>query len=543
MQKITVRTFLRYSSLAVILVLGAFALFAPQEDEAGGGEDTGGRPASRRSDADYVIKFSPGGAYYPGTQPYGLGMTLHGMTDVVRAFEKLHPDTRIEILNVPRVREYLVTQLSGGQAPDIIAVNVEDVWVDVQKDWYVPLDRFLEKPNRFVVEAGDSSLPGAEQWWDMFRYQAISRGKAAPDGRNYCITYTMIETGIYYNKTMFRELGLEVPETWEEFMRVLKTVKETGRTPLLMALPNYNDWCADLFFDQVYGDLIPGIDLVSDPTREKYLQGYLDGEELSFLFSKGFFHPSDRRYREIWRLMYDLKQYANKDLVSTDLIREFVTQKAAMIWNASALSYRFQADRELGFEWGVFYMPRFTEQTTAYASGEPMCVIGGAGTQLEVTNSAVRDTSPDLAMEERIQQSKRLKRVIDFLQFMCVPEQYAKIVNEYPCLLPNIRGVEVLPVLKPFERILERKYTTTKWIFSFDLRFSEIQSRMLSMYLTGGSDLEEFMQWQEENIRAATQNLLKRKKVDRKRMERAWREKADIRESFRDLPSLSEDEN
>jgi raffinose/stachyose/melibiose transport system substrate-binding protein len=483
-----------------------------------------------------VIKVAPGGSYLPGTQPFGLDLTLHGLTDVVADFEKRFPDTRIEIINVPGVREYLVTQLSSGQAPDIINVNVEDVWTDVQKGWYVPLDPFLEAPNPFVVEKGDPSLPGSKEWWDMFTYQGISRGKAAPDNKNYCLTYDMIETGIYYNKTLFRQWGVQPPRTWEEFRRILQRAKEEGKIPLLMSLGTFNDWCTDLFFDQLYYGLLPGIDLIQDPVREKYLQGYLDWDEIAFLFGKGFFHTTDLRYREVWRLMKDLKQFTNRDMMGTDQLREFVTGNAAMLWSVSAIGFRLQADKELGFDWGVFYMPRFTKATTPYASNVDMCVIGGSGTQLEITCTAIKDTDPNLSMAERMEKSERLKRAVAFLQFLCVPENYRRIVNEYPCLLPNIKGVRALPVLKPFEKILERRYTTTKWVFTFDLRFSEIQSRMLGLYLAGGVDLDEYMQWQEDNIRAATENLLRRKPVDMAKLERIWESKSAIRATLKDLP-------
>ena len=35
-------------------------------------------------------------------------------------------------------------------------------------------------------------MPGYDQWWDMFKYQAISRGKAAPDNLNYCLSFYMV---------------------------------------------------------------------------------------------------------------------------------------------------------------------------------------------------------------------------------------------------------------------------------------------------------------------------------------------------------------
>ena len=200
------------------------------------------------------------------------------------------------------------------------------------------------------------------------------------------------------------------------------------------------------------------------------------------------------------------------------------------------MSYRLSADRELGFDWGVFYLPRFTKETSRFASGEPMCVIGGAATQFEVTNRAVSDTDPSLPLAERMRRSERLKRVIALLQFMCLPEQNELIVCEYPGYVPNIVGVEGLKILEPFERILERRYTTTKWIFTFDLRFSEIQQRMLGLYLTDGIDLAGFLDWQERNLSAACANLRRRKKLDTGRLERAWRAKAPARAGMIDLP-------
>lgn len=527
----------KYLLLVAFLLLSTWLLWPPAEEEMHADSFV-----DDRADAQYVIKLSPGWAYLPDTHPYGIGKPLQGLKKVIRAFEERFPDTRIEVLNVPSVREYLVTQLSSGQAPDILNVNVENVWMDVQKGWYIPLDPYLERPNPFVVEQGDSAAPGYSQWWDMFRYQAISRGKAAPDGYNYCLTFDMIETGIYYNKTLFAQLGIEVPRDWDELVVAMQKIQRyrsadgAETVPLLVNIGAFNDWTTDLFFDQLYYDLLPGIDLVQDPTREPYLQGYLDWDELAFLRGKGFFGRGDTRYREIWSMMRELKRYTNENLMNDDLVREFVTQRGAMIWTVSTLSYRLQADRDLGFEWGLFYLPPFTRQTSRYASGRDMCVIGGAATQLEVSNSAIADTDPELPLRERMARSERLKRVIAFLQFVCLPEQNAQIVNEYPGLLPNIVGVETLPILKPFEEILNRRYTTTKWIFTFDLRFSEIQRRMLELYLTDGIDLDGFLEWQEKNIDAAVANMLQRKEPDMERLEQAWQMLAPQRAALVDLP-------
>ena len=530
-----IRMYVRWLSLGVILALGVWAMWPPPAEEK---PQNGKEPAPKR-DAKYKIKFSPGVSYMPGSIPYGIGTPLKGLKEVVDEFETRFPDTEVEIITVPGLREYLVTQLSSGNAPDILNVNVEDVWTDVQKGWYVPLDPYLEAPNPFIVEKGDPNAPGSKQWWDQFRYQAISRGKAAPDNLNYCLSLDMVETGIFYNKEAFRKAGISEPRDFEDWMIGMAKLEEAGYTPILMSIDWFNDWCTDLFFDQLYNNLLPGVDLVKDPTREAYLQGYLDWDELCFLYQKDFFTTKDPRYLEVWKIMKRFRKYCNKNLSSTDFVREFVTGKAAQIWNTSSLIYRLNADQKLGFEWGVFYLPQFTKQTSQYASNVPMCVIGGSATQLEVTNGAVVDTDPALPMNERIRTSERLKRVISLLQFLCVPENYTRIVNEFPCFVSNINGVSARPEMKDFETILERPYTTTKWVFTFDLKFSEIQRRMLELYLNNGIELDEFMAWQTENLTASTENLLDRKldvKEHMNDLQKTYDGLAPIRATYKDLP-------
>jgi len=537
LKSITAGSAFRGITLALVLVVSVWALLPPRDEAAEGSRDAGASE-TRHENVRFVLRLNPGAAYLPGYRPFGIGKPLEGLTRVLRAFEKRFPDTRVEIVTVPvAAREYLVTQLSSGKAPDIVTVNVEDVWVDVQKQWYIPLDRFLEAPNPFVREKGDPGAAGYDQWWDMFKYQAISRGKAAPDGLNYCLSFDMVETGIYYNKDVFAEVGVDVPETWEAFIEVMQAIQAAGYVPLLANIDMFADWCTDMFFDQLYNDLLPGIDLYQDPTREAYLAGYLDDFEVCFLFEKGFFTKADPRYREVWRLMREFRQYCNENLTAPDLIREFVTQKAAMVWFPCQLTYRLNADKDLGFDWGTFYLPPFTKQTTQYASETPMCVIGGSAAQFEVTNSAIGDTPAGMPFEERIATSERLRRAIQLLQFLTVPENCAEIVNEYECFLPNIIGVPVMPALKPFEAILERRYTTTKWVYTFDLKFAEIQRRMLELYLNDGVDLDEFMDWQVGNIAAATANFKMRKGVDAEMLEQAWDARAPMRAQMEDLPN------
>jgi len=523
---------LRRISLAAVLTVGAYVLWPEQKTTAAGAQ-----VQSESKDYKYVLRISVGQSYLPGSVPAGIGEPLQGVAQVVAAFEARFPDTKVEIVTVPVEREFLVTQLSGGAAPDIVSVNVEDVWVDAQKQWYVPMDQFLERPNPFVLEKGDPNAPGTRQWWDMFAYQAITRGKGAPDGKNYCISLDMVETGIFYNKTFFTQHGLRPPETWGEFIALLQRVKKLGRTPLLSNVDCMADWGTDLVFDQFYHELMPGLDVKKDdPVRAGYLKGYMDPEEISFLHRQGYFTRRDPRFVEVWRKLGELRPFRTKDHNHQDPTPGFGNQAAKMMWTGSWFVYRLAGDKQLGFDWGVFYLPPMLPADSPYASGLPMCVIGGVATQLEVTNSALIDTDPALPFAERIARSGRLRRVVELLQFMCLPENTGRIVNEYPAFIPNIVGVPVHPQLDPFVEILKRRYTTTKWVYTFDLRFTEILKRILHLYLTGSIDLDEFMRWQEDNVTTATENFLQRTQTDLAPLQREWDRMAPNRANWRDVP-------
>jgi ABC-type glycerol-3-phosphate transport system substrate-binding protein len=459
----------------------------------------------------------------PGRRPMDLGTPLQGLAKVAAAFEDLFPDTKIEFTEAPvGQREYLVTQLAAEQAPEILNVNVEDVWQDVQKNWYVPLDSYLNEPNPFAA--------GNERWWDQFKYQAISRGKAAPDGKMYCITFDMVETGIFYNKGVFRRLGLQVPTNWLEFEKVQSAIKAAGITPFVADKGAIADWGTDLIFDQIYGGIMPAIDLAKDPIREPYMQGYLDWDEIAFLNGKGFFTRRDARFVEVFRTLKAWRKYFQKNMSSSDTFKMFLRQEGAMLWGGTWTVNQMVRDPDVAFDWGIFYLPPIPSSVNRFADGHQQVVIGGSGTQFEITNSAYNDT-------HQIETSEKLKRAVAFLQFLTVPANTALVVNEVLAYLPNIVGVDPRPELMPFHTILGRKYTSTKWLYTFDLRFNEIYRRMLDLYLNDGISEEEFMGWMETNVKTASDTVVRRKGIDLSKFEAAWRAAAPLRQRMKELPN------
>ena len=102
--------------LLVLAILGV--MLVPPGEEAGEERDgeTGDRQAAEA--VAYVIKFSAGSSYQPGARPHGIGEPLQGLTKVIEAFEARYPDTRIEIVSTPGVREYLVNHKPAYEISD-----------------------------------------------------------------------------------------------------------------------------------------------------------------------------------------------------------------------------------------------------------------------------------------------------------------------------------------------------------------------------------------------------------------------------------------
>jgi ABC-type glycerol-3-phosphate transport system substrate-binding protein len=259
------------------------------------------------------------------------------------------------------------------------------------------------------------------------------------------------------------------------------------------------------------------------------MEGYLDWDEISFLYQQGFFSRHDPRYIQLWRILKHWRKYFGKDISTADTTRLFIMQKGAMFWQFSGFVQKLTKDPDIDFDWGVFYPPPIPEEYNKYCDGHSMCVIGGAAVQLCVSNSSYKDTGDPAT-------SERLKRCIAFLQFLTTPENTHEVVNEMTFFLPNIRGVDPRPELKYFDEILRRRYTTTKWFYTFDLKFNEILLRTLELYLNDGISEEDFLLWMEDNMDAAVTNVIRRKDLDLSNLEDEWKNLAPQRKDAEGLP-------
>lgn len=489
------------------LTAACVALVAVSCSQRPGADATaGGKPTS-----DRTIRVDLG-VYAPGRIPGGIGEPNKVAGELAREWVASHPNTRIEYQTLANTGtsegEWLKTQLLGGVAPEIIHQNAEIAWPDVGKDWYVPLDEYLERPNPYV--------PGNKRWLDLFANQALMGAKRAPDGKLYCLSVDVVETGVFYNKTLLTQLGIDgMPDTWEGMLDVLGRVGETRITPMTSGGNLASDWGQDIIFEMLYHDILPTLDLIpSRPDAEGYLGHYLDPSEAGFLFTKGFFSPRDPRWREMNRLLRQWRDHWARELKNSDPTRLFLTGRLAFYWDGSWFIRRMVTDPYVNFDWGIAYIPTITQATSPYGRGTPATVIGGAAMQYHITNSAVSRGT--------------IEECVDFLMFVSAPQNIQRLASEALLFIPNINGAEMDERLAPFNRIFQRRYCAIKWLESLDGRHKKTWRRMLDYFLNDGIGLEEFLVRLERTFSGWVDSHRAEEAWDFGRMEAVWQERREV---------------
>ncbi len=439
-------------------------------------EQNSGTPSPQKKESNATVLSVMAMTYTPGTQPLGIGEPLKGMQEVADAWEELHPGVRVRFALPPTMgtvdSEWIKTQLLGGIAPDIVHMNAEVVWEDIDKGWWLNLEPYLAEPNPYI--------PGNKQWLDIFANQSLTMAKRAPDGNSYTIVYDMIETGLFINKEMLKKYNLSPPKTWGEMRTINQHLRKADVIPLVLATEQVSDWAVDIILDMVYADIIPLIDIVkASEEQEAYLQGYLYPEEVCRLYKKGWFTDRDPRWREVWRILLEWRKDWQHDYVADDRAMYFLSKRSYSYWDSSGFLPRILNDPLVDFDWAITYLPPLTPEDCPYAIGAEAPVIGGAGIQFSVTSSAIQNSKEELA--------------IDFLRFLTTPENAARVINEAGQMIPNIAGTPMQSQLQPFSDIIQRHYCLVKFLFTFDTHFQNEHRRWVHYYLEGGESLDSFL--------------------------------------------------
>lgn len=166
------------------------------------------------------------------------------------------------------------------------------------------------------------------------------------EGRTSALPYSVMASSVIYNRAIFEENGLEVPQTWDELIAVCDALEAAGVTPFYATFKD--DWTvAQGWYDYAIGGSIDVVDFFDQLAAE----GADVGEESAVSFQDQFAEPLDR--------MAELTAYTNADADSrayNDGNLAFARGEAAMYLQGPwALAEIAKTDPDLDL--GTFPLP------------------------------------------------------------------------------------------------------------------------------------------------------------------------------------------
>lgn len=262
-------------------------------------------------------------AYWGGVEEIEI------ITGTIREWEKEHPGIKVQLYHTKAGVDYiskLLTQIAGGEAPDVVFVEVNFFVPLAKKDVFLDLSPFIKKDKDFNIE--DFFQPIVERF--------------TRDGKIYAIPRDIAPFAcVFYNKNLFDKEKIDYPEDdWDfnDLIRIAKRLTKRDNSGRIIQYGFYS-WAWLNFVYSFGGDIVdniekPGRCLLDQPAALKGLQFFID------LVNKYKVSPSPVVLRNIDQSPADI----------------FMTGKLAM-YNSGAWEIpRFR--RIKMFDWDVALFPK-----------------------------------------------------------------------------------------------------------------------------------------------------------------------------------------
>lgn len=199
---------------------------------------------------------------------------------IIARFEADHPNVDIvrEVQSFDNMKPLINTALASGTGPDIVlyATGAGFMGPLVDAELLLPLDDYVEQYG----------------WRD--RIYPWTWESATFNDHVYAIGHELEMIGVYYNKDIFAELGLEVPTTYDEFLAACEAAKGAGYIPLAFA--NQPGWPAYHMFSSFTNVLEgkEGMDALFAGERSWTDEAVVQAIQMAFvdLNEAGYFIPS-----------------------------------------------------------------------------------------------------------------------------------------------------------------------------------------------------------------------------------------------------------
>jgi raffinose/stachyose/melibiose transport system substrate-binding protein len=358
-----------------------------------------------------------------------------------------------------------VDSVDSATYPNLVQTRIAAKDVDI-----IAQQQFIPNPDYTVgldtpafqqyVENGDFLDLTNEAFVKNYDENAIKDGASFND-KVYAIPVSRVSyNGVFYNKTIFEENNLEIPQTWDEFMSICKTLQDKGIAP--MTAGGKDAWPIGAIAANAVVSTV-----VSDPVA--YMKGLWSGDK----------KLNDAESQVIFDRLAQLSSYYEKDVMGVDYASvpgRFVAGKAAMLtdgaWQAPQI-----AKADPNFKFGYFPMPS-TEKGSdvAQLKGKYDTLFAGSG------------------------KSENKDGILKWLAFMSEKENYTTFINAI-AMEPTMTGVtssdefnkSLAPMSKDFQLDFELKYKAPKGIGKFG-GFQPVQLKVLGGTVDSAKELADLAQ-------------------------------------------------
>lgn len=247
---------------------------------------------------------------------------------VVADYEKANPNIKIDMQSVSNdsYKEKIKVILGTNDAPDVFFTWSGEF-----------MDRFVRENKIYDL----TEALNQDGWKDSLMEAQVK--PFTENNKTYGIPYRVEGKVFFYNTEIFKNNGIEIPETWDEFLKHCETLKNKGITPI--AYGNQAPWASAHYI----GTLNQKV--VAEDVRTK-----------DYTAATGEF--TDPGYIEALRKYQQLIPYfnANSNALSHEQARlNWINGKAAMMYCETAEIGEVQGIQGKDFQWGMFKLPDITD--------------------------------------------------------------------------------------------------------------------------------------------------------------------------------------
>lgn len=258
---------------------------------------------------------------------------------LVDKFNEAHEGVTIKITAPADAGTVLKTRMAKNDMPDIVMMGGDNNYTEVESAG-------------MLVDLSDQDYISNIQESYMQMVYDVNRDK---EEKAYGVPYAANASGVIYNVDKFKELNLEIPKTWDEFIAVLDRLKEAGEQPLLMTCKD--TWTGLCPWNSMAPDLQP--------------DGFTDDRKAD----KTTFVGTHEEVAEKYLTLLDYAQDDFMGLTYNDGNKEFANGGAAMVINGNwAINQYKNSNPDINVN--MFAFPASNDESKNYVTSGVDVLLG-----------------------------------------------------------------------------------------------------------------------------------------------------------------------